>query len=182
MFFNDKINFSRVIGLVLCLIGVLAIISKGNLDLLINFKFTSGDLWMIGAAMGWAVYSIYLLNWKSKFSLMGRFTLIAFFGFISLFPFYILEESLFFDTKFNSTFLAWVLFAAISPGIIAFSLYTKVQRYLGASLTGFTLYLFAVYGAIFGIILFEEMLLPFHYYGGALVFAGVYIARKIKTI
>jgi len=25
------------------------------------------------------------------------------------------------------------------------------------------------------------MLLPFHYYGGALVFAGVYIARKIKT-
>ena len=182
MFFKDKINFSRILGLVLCLIGVLAIISKGNLDLLINFKFTSGDLWMIGAAMGWAIYSIYLLNWKSKFSLMGRFTLIAFFGFISLFPFYILEESLFFDTKFNSTFLAWVLFAAISPGIIAFSLYTKVQRYLGASLTGFTLYLFAVYGAIFGIILFEEMLLPFHYYGGALVFAGVYIAKKIKTI
>ena len=182
MFFKDKINSSRILGLVLCLIGVLAIISKGNLDLLINFKFTSGDLWMIGAAMGWAIYSIYLLNWKSKFSLMGRFTLIAFFGFISLFPFYILEESLFFDTKFNSTFLAWVLFAAISPGIIAFSLYTKVQRYLGASLTGFTLYLFAVYGAIFGIILFEEMLLPFHYYGGALVFAGVYIARKIKTI
>jgi drug/metabolite transporter (DMT)-like permease len=41
--------------------------------------------------------------------------------------------------------------------------------------------LFAVYGAIFGIIIFEEMLMPFHYYGGALVFAGVYIARKIKT-
>ena len=73
------------------------------------------------------------------------------------------------------------MFAAISPGIIAFSLYTKVQRYLGASLTGFTLYLFAIYGAIFGIILFEEMLLPFHYYGGALVFAGVYIARKNKN-
>ena len=36
--------------------------------------------------------------------------------------------------------------------------------------------------ASLGIILFEEMLLPFHYYGGALVFAGVYIARKIKTI
>ena len=80
MFFKDRINFSRILGLVLCLIGVLAIISKGNLDLLINFKFTSGDLWMIGAAMGWAIYSIYLLNWKSKFSLMARFTLIAMFG------------------------------------------------------------------------------------------------------
>ena len=180
--FSEKISLNRIVGLIICLIGVITIITKGNFNYLINFSFTTGDFWMLGAGIGWALYSIYLLNWKSKFSLMGRFTLIAFFGFISLFPFYILEESLFFDTKFNSTILAWVLFAAISPGIIAFSLYTKVQRYLGASLTGFTLYLFAVYGAIFGIILFEEMLLPFHYYGGALVFAGVYIARKIKTI
>ena len=181
MFFNDKINFSRVIGLVICLIGVLAIISKGNLNLLINFKFTSGDLWMIGAAMGWAVYSIYLLNWKSKFSLMARFTLIAMFGTISLFPFYILEEIFYFNTAFNSNFLFWVLFAAISPGIIAFTLYTKVQKYLGASLTGFTLYIFSIYSAIYGIILFDEALLNFHYFGAAFVFAGVYLARKIKS-
>ena len=179
IFFNDKINFSRVIGLVLCLIGVLAIISKGNLDLLINFKFTSGDLWMIGAAMGWAIYSIYLLNWKSKFSLMARFTLIAMFGTISLFPFYILEEIFYFNTAFNSNFLFWVLFAAISPGIIAFTLYTRVQKYLGASLTGFTLYIFSIYSAIYGIILFDEALLNFHYFGAAFVFAGVYLARKI---
>ena len=181
MFFNDKINFSRITGLVLCLIGVLAIISKGNLNLLINFKFTSGDLWMIGAAMGWAVYSIYLLNWKSKFSLMARFTLIAMFGTISLFPFYILEEIFYFNTAFNSNFLFWVLFAAISPGIIAFTLYTKVQKYLGASLTGFTLYIFSIYSAIYGIILFDEALLNFHYFGAAFVFAGVYLARKIKS-
>ena len=181
MFFKDKINFSRILGLVLCLIGVLAIISKGNLDLLINFKFTSGDLWMIGAAMGWAIYSIYLLNWKSKFSLMARFTLIAMFGAISLFPFYILEEIFYFNTSFNNNFIFWVLFAAISPGIIAFTLYTKVQKYLGASLTGFTLYIFSIYSAIYGIILFDEALLNFHYFGAAFVFAGVYLARKIKS-
>ena len=181
MFFKDKINFSRILGLVLCLIGVLAIISKGNLDLLINFKFTSGDLWMIGAAMGWAIYSIYLLNWKSKFSLMARFTLIAMFGAISLFPFYILEEVFYFNTSFNNNFIFWVLFAAISPGIIAFTLYTKVQKYLGASLTGFTLYIFSIYSAIYGIILFDEALLNFHYFGAAFVFAGVYLARKITS-
>ena len=181
MFFKDKINSSRILGLVLCLIGVLTIISKGNLDLLINFKFTSGDLWMIGAAMGWAIYSIYLLNWQSQFSLMARFTLIAMFGAISLFPFYILEEVFYFNTSFNDNFIFWVLFAAISPGIIAFTLYTKVQKYLGASLTGFTLYIFSIYSAIYGIILFDEALLNFHYFGAAFVFAGVYLARKIKS-
>jgi len=109
MFFKDKINLSRIIGLILCLTGVLAIISKGKLDLLINFKFTSGDLWMVGAAIGWAVYSIYLLNWKSNFSLMARFTLIALFGAVSFFPFFfsfmkvILRSSLMIINVFNAS-------------------------------------------------------------------------------
>ena len=179
LFFGDKINLSRIIGLVLCLSGVFIIICKGDFTYLINFKFTSGDLWMLGAAIGWAVYSIFLINWKSSFSLMARFTLIAFFGSISLFPFYLIEESYFFNTAFNNNFIFWVLFAAISPGIIAFTLYTKVQKYVGASLAGFTLYIFSIYSAIYGIILFDESLLSFHYYGATLVFFGVYLARKI---
>ena len=179
LFFGDKINFSRIAGLILCLSGVLIIICKGDLTYLINFKFTSGDLWMLGAAVGWAVYSIFLINWKSSFSLMARFTLIAFFGTISLFPFYLIEEIYFFNTAFNINFIFWVLFAAISPGIIAFTLYTKVQKYVGASLAGFTLYIFSIYSAIYGIVLFNESLLNFHYYGAALVFIGVYLARMI---
>ena len=178
LFFGDKINLSRIAGLILSLSGVLMIICKGDLTYLVNFKFTSGDLWMLGAAIGWAVYSIFLINWKSSFSLMARFTLIAFFGAISLFPFYLIEESYFFNTAFNNNFVFWVLFAAISPGIIAFTLYTKVQKYVGASLAGFTLYIFSIYSAIYGIILFDETLLSFHYYGAALVFIGVYLARK----
>ena len=179
LFFRDKINISRIAGLILCLSGVLIIICKGDFTYLINFKFTSGDLWMLGAAIGWAIYSIFLINWKSNFSLMARFTLIAFFGAISLFPFYLIEEVYFFNTVFNNNFLFWVLFAAISPGIVAFTLYTKVQKYVGASLAGFTLYIFSIYSAIYGIILFDEFLLSFHYYGAALVFIGVYLARKI---
>ena len=179
LFFKDKINLSRVVGLIVCLSGVIIIICKGELSYLLNLKFTSGDLWMLGAAVGWAVYSIFLINWNSKFSLMARFTLIALFGAISLFPFYILEQVYFVETVFNEYFLFWVLFAAISPGIIAFTLYTKVQKFLGASLTGFTLYIFAIYSAIYGIILFNEALLGFHYYGAILVFIGVYLARKV---
>tara|TARA_B110000902_G_C14134160_1_gene523152 strand:- start:17 stop:877 length:861 start_codon:yes stop_codon:yes gene_type:complete len=179
IFFRDRINLSRIIGLLLCLIGVLTIISKGNIQLLLNFKFTSGDLWMVGAAFGWAIYSIYLLNWKSNFTLMARFTLIALFGTLSLFPFYIIEEVYYFNTSFNSNFVFWILFAAISPGIIAFTLYTRVQKYVGASLAGFTLYIFSIYTAIYGILLFDEVLLNFHYIGAAFVFIGVYLARKI---
>ena len=70
------------------------------------------------------------------------------------------------------------MFAAISPGIIAFVLYTLTQQKLGASVTGFTLYLFTVYGAFYGIFLFDENLENYHYLGTVLVFFGIYLVKR----
>ena len=178
IFFGEKINFIQIIGLILCLMGVFAIIIKGNFNLLINLKFTIGDLWMLAAAIGWALYSIYLFYWKTKLPIFQRFILVAFFGAVSLFPFYVIEEYMFQRTTFGPEFFSWVSFAAVSPGIIAFTLYTMVQKKLGASLTGFTLYVFTVYAAIYGLLLFDEKFEIYHYIGTILVFFGVYLAKK----
>ncbi len=178
LFFRERINYLKIIGLISCLIGVFVIIIKGDISFLITLKFTMGDLWMLGAAIGWALYSIYLFYWKSDLEVFPRFTLIAFFGAVSLLPFYILEENYLLKTNFDNNFLFWVSFAAISPGIIAFSLYTLTQKYLGASTTGFTLYLFTVYGAFYGIFLFQEKLELFHYIGTVLVFIGIFLVKK----
>ena len=178
IFFYEKINLMKIIGLISCLIGVFVIIIKGDLNLLLKLNFTIGDLWMLAAAIGWALYSIYLFYWKSELPLFQRFTLVAFFGAISLLPFYIIEEVVVQKTSFNLQFFLWVVFAAISPGIIAFILYTYTQKYLGATTTGFTLYLFTVYGAFYGILFFGETLELFHLYGTFLVFLGVYLVRK----
>jgi drug/metabolite transporter (DMT)-like permease len=153
IFFKEKINFLRIVGLASCLIGVFAIIIKGDLSFLIKLKFTIGDLWMLAS-------------------------LIAFFGVVSLLPFYLIEEALFVRTVFNAQFFMWVLFAAISPGIIAFTLYTMAQKKLGASITGFTLYIFTVYSAIYGYLFFNEQLEYYHYIGTILVFGGVYIVKR----
>ena len=68
------------------------IIIKADINLLLSLKFTTGDLWMLGASIGWALYSIYLFNWKSNLSVFERFTLISLFGAVSLLPFYVAEE------------------------------------------------------------------------------------------
>ena len=177
-FFQEKINLTKVIGLIACLIGVFVIIIKGDIDLLINLRFTIGDLWMLAAAVGWALYSIYLFYWKSKLKIFDRFAMISFFGALSLLPFYVGEELFYKETIFVTEFYLWVIFAAISPGIIAFTLYTIAQKKLGASLTGFTLYVFTVYGAIYGYFLFDEKFENYHIIGTVLVFFGVYLAKK----
>ena len=178
IFFNEKVNLIKIIGLVSCLLGVFAIIIKGDFNLLLNLNFTIGDLWMLAAAIGWALYSVYLFYWKSKLPIFQRFTLVAFFGAVSLLPFYVIEETLFIRTAFNKDFFIWVLFAAVSPGIIAFTLYTMAQKKLGASITGFTLYIFTVYSAIYGFLFFNEQLEYYHFLGTVLVFGGVYLVKK----
>ena len=49
---------------------------------------------------------------------------------------------------------------------------------IGKELTGFTLYIFTIYGAIYGYFLFEEKLENYHLIGTVLVFIGVYLAKK----
>ena len=89
IFFREKISLTKMIGLTSCLLGVLLIIIKGDLDLLLNLNFTIGDIWMLAASIGWALYSVYLFYWKSNLPIFQRFTLVAFFSqLLELKPFY----------------------------------------------------------------------------------------------
>ena len=46
-FFSEKINKKKIIGLIACLVGVFTIIIKGDFNLLLDLRFTIGDLWML---------------------------------------------------------------------------------------------------------------------------------------
>ena len=183
-FFNEKINTNQFFGALISLIGVIVIIIKADITLLLDLNFTSGDLWMLGASIGWALYTIFLFHWKSKLPLLERFVLISLFGAISLLPFFFLENIFFSRTIYDPNFLFWVLFAALSPSIIAFLLFNYVNKQLGASVTGSVLYLYTVYGALYGFLFFNENLELYHLIGSLMVFIGIYLIKKnyeIKT-
>ena len=119
-------------------IGVFAIIIKGDLSLLISLKFTIGDLWMLASAIGWALYSIYLFYWKTKLKIFDRFTLIAFFGAVSLFPFYLIEEALFVRTVLIQTFLLGIICSYFTRYYSFYSYIQWLKKSLEHQLTGFT--------------------------------------------
>jgi drug/metabolite transporter (DMT)-like permease len=118
------------------------------------------------------------MHWKSKFDLFTKFTLMALAGTICLAPMYYIEEKYFYTTVFNKDFYFWVIIAAIFPGIIAFQMYAKLQKYLGASLTGLTVYMMPIYSALYGYFLFNEKLYNFHWIGGFFVLIGIILANK----
>ena len=183
IFFNERLSIKQLVGILICLIGVILIIIKASVNLLLNLSFTTGDLWMLGASIGWALYTIYLFHWKSSLPLLQRFTLISMFGAISLMPFFIVEDLFFLKTNYDTNFFLWVLFAALSPSIIAFLLFNFVNKKLGASITGSVLYLYTVYGAIYGFFFFDEKLEIYHFFGSIMVFVGIFMVKNnVKKI
>jgi len=178
--FSSKLTKIQLLGFILSLLGVLLVICRGNLKFILLFKFNEGDLWILGAAISWALYSVYQIKFKTDFSIFARVTLIALFGSIALVPFLFIEKSLFFAPSFDRNFLFWIVFAAVSPSIIAFYLYAKLQNVSGANIAGLVVYLYPIYGAYFGYIFFNESLEAFHLFGSAFVFLGVLLATKFK--
>mgnify|MGYP002630056402 CR=1 FL=1 len=177
-FFKERLSKLQLLGTVLCLSGIMIIVCKGQLQTLLNLQFTKGDFWISGAMISWAVYSVFLMNWKSKFDLLTRFGLMAIAGVICLLPMYYIEETFFFTTTFNKDFLFWTVVAAIFPGIIAFLMYSKLQKFVGASITGLVVYLMPIYSALYGFFLFNEKLHSFHWFGGMFVLTGIILANK----
>ena len=178
IFFQEKLKLMQLLGISISFFGVSFVIFKGELKNFINLIFTYGDLWIFVAAIGWAVFSINLINWKSQFSIFARFALMSLIGSLIIFPFYLIEEVYFIQTSFDQKFIFFVLMASIFPGVVAFTMYTKLQQLIGASLAGLTVYLMPIYASIYGMILFGEELQIFHFYGALLVLLGIFLANK----
>ena len=176
--YKERLKTFQYGGVILSLFGVSFIIFKGNLSNFINLNFTTGDIWIFGAAISWSLFSIFLINWKSKFSIIERFTIMSLIGSIILIPFLIIEHLYFLPTAFNTTYIEFSLLAALFPGIIAFLMYTKLQQVVGASVAGLTVYLMPIYGSIYGFVLFSENLFNYHFYGAVLVLLGIFLAKK----
>ena len=58
LMFRTKISKLQLIGIILSLLGALAIILKGNLNNLYTLNFTIGDIWMFAAVISWCLYSV----------------------------------------------------------------------------------------------------------------------------
>jgi drug/metabolite transporter (DMT)-like permease len=176
--YKEKLSRLQIFGTVLCLLGIIVVVCKGKFEILMNFQFTKGDIWISGAMISWAVYSVFLMNWKSKFDLLTRFGLMAIAGVICLLPMYYIEEVFFYTTSFNRDFIFWTAIATIFPGIIAFLMYSKLQKLVGASITGLVVYLMPIYSALYGYFLFGEKLENFHWFGSIFVLTGIILANK----
>lgn len=174
--YGEAMSARQSLGVVLSLAGVLAIIARGDLAMLRALRFTAGDLWILSAAAGWAIYSVWLRHRPSALALMPRFAAIVAGGLVTLAPFLIFETAMRGAPALDATTIGTVVLLAVVPSFGAYQVYALLQRTLGANRTGLMMYLSPVYNAALAYLLLGETFAPYHLVGVALVLPGLYLA------
>ena len=174
----EKTNIFQILGVLFSFIGVLLIITKANLEILVNLDFNKGDITMVFAMFSWAVYSALLKKQTYQISQLGLLEVIITFGLIFLIPIYFIEYQIGFRVNLEIPFLLILGYVVLFPGLASFILWIKGISLIGANRSGIFLHLMPILSAIMAMIIFNERFMFYHILGGLFILSGIMLSNK----
>jgi drug/metabolite transporter (DMT)-like permease len=175
--FRDRLTAGQFFGILISLIGVLAIITKLDFAVLAHLTFNSGDLIVLFNMLLWGVYSA-SLRWRPRIhpaSFMFMFSLIS--G-VALLPALAWESSTGFVLQPTALTFWAIAQATLFSTIAAFMFWTRGVELIGPNRAGVFLHLIPIYSALLTGALLGEPLMGYHVVGFALILLGVWCAAR----
>ena len=174
----EKTNLFQISGLLISVLGILAIITKLDLNILLTLNFNKGDLFMIVAIIAWGIYSAYLRKRTFDVSLLALVHIICTFGLIFLLPLFILDLMQGKTIEMSSNLFYILIYIAIFPSIGSYYCWAGAVAIIGANRAGIFLSLIPLFSTIFAILFFNEKFLFFHFIGSVLIILGLFLSNK----
>lgn len=177
-FLRENITRAQAVGFLVSLLGVLVILTRGQLLQVFTTEYNRGDLLTLGAVLVWTLYSIIGRKIKGvkPITATAASTLLAV---VMMLPFAAAQgiDLAAMDPIAITGFFYIVLF----PSIFSFVFWNISVRELGANKAGITLNLIPVFTAIISVILGESISAA-QIWGGLLVFTGVTLASGVTDM
>jgi len=174
----EKTNIFQIFGVILSFLGVIVIVTKFNLEILMNLNFNKGDLTMVVAMLSWATYSALLKKKKHDLSQLTLLQVIITFGLIFLIPIYFIEMSLGYTIKINTPFLLTLTYVVLFPGLTSFICWIKGIALIGPNRAGIFLHLMPIFSAIMAMLIFDEKFMFYHFLGALFILSGIILSNK----
>ncbi len=172
--YGEKINNMRIVGMLIALMGVVFVISRGNPSELFS-SFQWGDAFMLGCPVTWAVYTIAGKDALKTTTPIQASAWAALSGCIMLL--------LFAGTETYPDFVPGKVWIALSylgiiGTVLAFVWYYEGVTKLGVTRTAVFNNLVPVFALILSVFILKEQVPLYTYIGAALVIGGVVIINR----
>tara|TARA_B110001452_G_scaffold93264_1_gene76923 strand:- start:25 stop:894 length:870 start_codon:yes stop_codon:yes gene_type:complete len=178
LFKIEKTNKFQILGLIVSILGILAIITKLDLNILLTLNFNKGDMLMVGAVITWGVYSAFLKKRKFEVSLLTLVHILCTFGLLTLIPQFLFEISQGKTIIINKNLIYSLIYLAIFPSIGSYYCWAGAVSIIGANRAGIFLSLIPLFSTILAIIFFDEKFYFFHLIGSLLIVLGLILSNK----
>ncbi len=173
---RERTTLRQVAGMLLSFAGILVILSHGEIENVLRFRFGLGDAWLLLAMAVWGVYSVLLKRRPAELSGTGFLFVISVTGVLLLAPAY---AALAIQTPPRWPGMeaaAGVLYMGVAASVLAFICWNRGVATLGANTAGFTLHLLPAFGTVLAILFLSETFHAFHAAGITTIVAGVLLA------
>jgi drug/metabolite transporter (DMT)-like permease len=177
---GGQMSYRKLLAVLISSLGVLILVVKGDIQNLLGLEINHGDLWILLAALFWAVYSI-CLRWRPlglSSSAFLLFTMLV--GVALLLPFYLY---VLFQGEYlvlNTANLMTITYVALFPSIGAFLLWNQGVKMVGAPTAGQFIHLMPVIGTLMAVVFLGEHLYWFHFLGAIAIGFGVFLSLSEK--
>lgn len=178
LIYRRAINGRQVAGIVAALIGLTAIVTRGNPDSLAEIGLNAGDFVFWLGVFCYGVFTVLLPHRPKSLDLICFLTVIFLIGSITTLPFHIGEIIVVEAMPMNWTAFWAVAYIALFPAVLAHIFWVDAIRRIGPAPAGYFIYLTPVFGILMAIMLLGEVFSWYHGVGIVLILGGVWLATS----
>jgi len=178
IFLHDTLTFRRVIGLIAATAGVVLLITGGQLSRLAHLTFSKGDLWMLGQASSFAMYTILVRIKPAELRPLTFLFSLFVLGMLFLLPWFIWELP---ETKaidFSPTIVAAIIYLGVGPSLLAYLFWNESVTIIGPARASFVYYCLPLLSGVEALILLGEPITAVHVFSGIMILAGGIVATS----
>jgi drug/metabolite transporter (DMT)-like permease len=178
IFIGERINAFRLTGMLICLFGVLLLISKGSLQTLLSFTFSIGDLWALAGAIAFAVYNV--LVRKKPATISGTTFLLAIFGLgtLLILPGFLMEQVSAAPIVWDNSLGMSLLYLGAGTSVVSFLCWNAAIKRIGAGTTVLFGNLIPIISTIEAVLFLNEPFQKIHMISAGIVIFGLILANS----
>lgn len=175
---KDRVSYGMLIGGVISFYGILYLLGRGSVSEVLAQGVHLGDVLMLIAAIGYALYGVLLKKWKMPIPAWQSNFVQSTFALIYVLPFFLFLPAV--DMQLNRQTIPLIVYASIFSSVLLSYLWIEGVRHLGPNKNSIFMNLLPLFTALIAVILLSEKLQTFHYIGGGLTLLGILIAQLMQ--
>lgn len=174
------VKAKQIFGMILSIIGVLVIITHGNLFALENFKFVSGDFWMLLMAITFGYYGTLQVKRPKNLPSLSLLPVTILIAVLMLLPFFIYSLYTNPIQDLSNRTIGIIGYLGVFNSFIAYFCWNTALVKIGSLSTSIIYYFMPILSTIEAYFILNEKIVSGQIYGGLLILLGIILANVHK--